>query len=62
MPAARSVKSMVIFVFAMTQAFLAANPLTSGTAVRAQFLGRDNGFAAPDNVGMSDAIEFTVAP
>ncbi len=50
------------FAFHMNQAFLSANGLTSGTTAYAQFFCRDNGFASPNNVGLTDAIRFTVAP
>ncbi len=50
------------FAYHMSQSFLAANALASGTTAYAQFLARDNGFAPPNNVALTDAIRFTVAP
>ena len=50
------------FAYHMSQSFLAAHALTSGTTAYAQFLARDNGFPGPNNVSLTDAIRFTVAP
>jgi hypothetical protein len=36
--------------------------LPAGTTVRAQWLGRDPGFAAPNNWSLSDALEFDLRP
>lgn len=36
--------------------------LTPGTTVNAQFYSRDGGFAVPNNVGLTNAIEFTLVP
>lgn len=36
--------------------------LTVGTTVDAQFYSRDSGFAAPNNIGLTNAIEFTLVP
>lgn len=36
--------------------------LPAGVAVQAQWLGRDSGFAAPNNWTLSDALEFILRP
>ena len=36
--------------------------LVAGTTVNAQFYSRDGGFAAPNNIGLTNALEFTLVP
>jgi hypothetical protein len=41
---------------------MASKGLVSGSRVYAQFYSRDAGFPAPQNVGLTDALEFIVCP
>ena len=45
-----------------SQAYMAQKGLSAGAAVYAQFWCRDRGFAAPDDIALTDAVEFTVCP
>jgi hypothetical protein len=47
--------------FHFSQAYMAASGLSGGTTVYAQYWSRDPGFAHPDNVGLTNALRFTVA-
>lgn len=46
--------------FHISQAFMNANGLVPGTTVFVQMVTRDRGFPAPDNLGLSDGLRFTV--
>ena len=46
----------------ITQAFMASQGLTPGTAGYVQFVIRDPGFATPDNVALSAGLRFVVQP
>lgn len=46
----------------VTQAWLAAYGFAPGTSLWAQWFSRDQGFAAPADVGLSDALAFVVCP
>jgi Tol biopolymer transport system component len=48
--------------FHFSQAYMAAKSVGPGLLVHGQFWSRDQGFPAPNNVGLTDAIRFTTAP
>ena len=43
-------------------AYMSANALSAGTSLYAQYWSRDTGYAAPNNVGLTDAVGFTICP
>ncbi len=45
-----------------SHAWMAAQGITAGTSVYCQFYSRDPGYAPPANVGLTDAVAFTVRP
>jgi Tol biopolymer transport system component len=50
------------YSFHFSPNYLDAHGLSAGTVVYGQFYGRDEGFSAPNNVGLTDAVRFTVLP
>lgn len=44
------------------QNYMSSHGIGAGVTIRGQFWSRDPGFTPPDNVGLSDAITFVVAP
>ena len=48
--------------FQFTQAYLNAHALAAGVTVYCQFYSRDDGFPAPQSIGLTDAVRFTVLP
>jgi hypothetical protein len=50
------------FSYPLTHAFMASHNLTPGTAGYVQFMIRDPGFAAPDNVALTGGLRFVVLP
>jgi hypothetical protein len=50
------------YSFHFSQAYMAANSLTAGTNLYAQYWSRDPGFAPPNNIGLSSGISFRVDP
>jgi hypothetical protein len=41
---------------------MAAHALGAGASVYGQYWSRDPGFPQPDNLGLSDGLEFVIAP
>ena len=50
------------YSFHFSQAYMASKSITAGTTLHGQFWSRDQGFPAPNNVGLTEAIRFTTAP
>lgn len=51
-----------VYSFHFSQAYMGSQSLASGTTLRAQYWSRDNGFAAPNNMGLTAEIRFTLHP
>jgi hypothetical protein len=49
------------YTFAFSHAYMASQSVHAGDTIFAQFWSRDPGFAPPDNYGLTDALQFTVA-
>jgi hypothetical protein len=50
------------YTYLFTPAYMAANGLSAGQNVYAQYWSRDNGFAAPNNIGLTAGLKFTIVP
>jgi hypothetical protein len=50
------------YSYHFSHALMTSRGLTAGTTLYAQFISRDNGFAPPRNIGLTDALRFTVVP
>lgn len=50
------------YVDLLNGAFFTANGLVPGTEVHAQYWSRDPGFTAPNNIGLTAGLKFTVSP
>ena len=48
------------YSFAFDQAYAAAQGLTLGQTIFAQIWSRDPGFASPQNVGLTNALQLTL--
>jgi len=48
------------YSFAFDSAYMASQGLVAGDVVNAQYWSRDPGFLPPDNVGLTDALNFTI--
>ncbi|MCE9596188.1 MAG: hypothetical protein K8S98_18515 [Planctomycetes bacterium] len=50
------------YSFAFSQAYMLAEGVLAGDTLYGQFWSRDSGFAAPANMGLTDAVRFVVLP
>jgi len=50
------------YSFHFSRSYMLAVALQAGDTLYAQYWSRDPGFAPPDDVGLTDAIQFTIAP
>ncbi len=50
------------YYFQVSQAFMAAEGLSAGQDFYAQFWSRDTGFAAPNNVGLTNGLQARIVP
>ena len=50
------------YFFHFSQAYMASKLIPAGTQLYAQYWSRDPGFAPPENVGLTDGLEFLVGP
>lgn len=48
--------------FHFSHQYMAERNLLPGTTIHGQFLHRDQGFEAPNNLGLSNAVRFTILP
>jgi hypothetical protein len=50
------------YSFHFSQSYMAAHLLGAGETLYAQFWSRDPGFPVPDNIGLTDGLQFTIGP
>jgi hypothetical protein len=50
------------YSFHLSQNYMVQQLLAANTSVYAQYWSRDPGFSPPNNIGLTDAIEFTIVP
>ncbi len=50
------------YSFPFTQAYFSIQALSAGQTLHAQIWSRDSGFAPPQNIGLSSALQFTLLP
>jgi len=50
------------YSFHFSQAYMASKLIPAGTQLYAQYWSRDPGFAPPENVGLTDGLEYLVGP
>ena len=50
------------YSFHFSKAYMASKSIGAGLVLYGQYWSRDQGFPAPNNVGLTDAIRFTTAP
>jgi hypothetical protein len=50
------------YAFTFSHAYMASKGLLPGASIHAQYWSRDPGYPAPNNIGLTDAVNFVVCP
>jgi hypothetical protein len=50
------------FAFDFGAAYIQSHAIQPGTTLFGQYVSRDVGYPAPNNIALSDAIRFTICP